>query len=329
MNFESGKTESGPNTTQEAVFQEGERVTLVKSRVQDGAESVVPEGDRSTGVLRGPIQVGKAILLDTGARTSVVQSIEQDNDRVRVTTETSVYELSSAFPGLRLINQIGSVKLPSGAQEPNLKEGKAPELHVRSGEQEVRVSINRDELKEVLLETGGSVVHKITDGRYFVVAKVGNAHLPFYRSSRGTDGKRSGEWYPFFGHTGPWLIKGDIDAEGSMSYDAAISEVQSKLNTHLVLPHPDLLDRSFAIRKESGEVFYDVGKEIPISDIRDQEELKQYESWDERERVYIEQMTGYKPAVLAGMHPDKDTEKKALSNQWISDVVQSIRSTNT
>lgn len=80
------------------------------------------------------------------------------------------------------------------------------------------------------------------NGREIVIANVNGVKLPFYRSSKGTDGKQKGKWYPFFGFgTGSrtatgvqgennWLIKGSIE-EMEVGYNIPeIQRVQNLLN---------------------------------------------------------------------------------------------------
>ena len=50
----------------------------------------------------------------------------------------------------------------------------------------------------MILEVDGNHMYK-SGGRFFILTKVGNGHVPFYSSSRGTSGKNKGGWYPYFG----------------------------------------------------------------------------------------------------------------------------------
>lgn len=75
-----------------------------------------------------------------------------------------------------------------------------------------------------------------SSGRLFVVANINGQKVPFYISSHGTSGKHKGEWYPFFGNTGNWLVKGSVDKNGNMNYHPKIDAVTKLLNDNLKLP---------------------------------------------------------------------------------------------
>ena len=72
--------------------------------------------------------------------------------------------------------------------------------------------------------------------RTFILCNVNGNVIPFYQSSRGTDGKIKGDWYPFFGYTGNWLIKGGVDSNGKMSYSSGIDYVTELLNRDFRIP---------------------------------------------------------------------------------------------
>lgn len=71
--------------------------------------------------------------------------------------------------------------------------------------------------------------------RPFVLVKIGDSVLPFYRSSRGTGGKQEGGWSPFFGmgknEKGPWMIKGSLDEISNGYGNPEIKRVQDLLNS--------------------------------------------------------------------------------------------------
>lgn len=75
-----------------------------------------------------------------------------------------------------------------------------------------------------------------SSGRIFVVADINGQKVPFYISAHGTSGKHKGEWYPFFGNTGNWLVKGSVDKNGNMNYHPKIDAVTKLLNDNLKLP---------------------------------------------------------------------------------------------
>jgi hypothetical protein len=98
---------------------------------------------------------------------------------------------------------------------------------------EYKVKANFKNLQDVLLGRNGKYLFRGMQGRFFVLAKVGDFYLPFYISSAGTSGKKQGEWYPFFGYTGNWLVKGRVGNKGEMEYSQKISEVQKLLQENL------------------------------------------------------------------------------------------------
>ncbi len=302
----------------------GSRVLLVKSSIIGGGESEVNEGTQTQSVLLDPIEIGKQIRLENGARTSKVQDIEFDTDCIRITTETSVYELYKLFSGISLESDIGDVSLPKDADSAKLKLGSAPPLDAKAGERICRVKIDRDQLKDILIQTSGAVVHKIYD-RYMVLARVGGAHVPFYRSSSGTSGKNQGEWYPYFGHTGDWIIKGGVAEDGSMDYLPEITEVQAKLNEHLILPDVDFVDYRDLTIKSGDTVIYSLGDEIPFANFLDYEERKTHDD-EEATRMYIKKITGYNPEKLKGYHPAvNDPVKKNDSDNWKKLIIEAVR----
>lgn len=99
-------------------------------------------------------------------------------------------------------------------------------------------------------------------GRNFVLANINGKIIPFYRSSKGTDGKIKGDWYPFFGNTGNWLVKGSISSDGKMSYSKEIDKVTKLLNDNLKLPEYDVNGASLSI-EIPGITGYGVSKMFP------------------------------------------------------------------
>lgn len=310
---------------QKSLPEVGSRVLLIKQSMEPGKVSKIKQGEGIHGILVSPVEVGKPIVLKNGSRTSDVKNIETNSDTIRITTETSVYELQKLFSGLKMHSSIGDVSLPEDAQPPQLEPGSAPDFKARNGEKIIEVKIDRDALKNVLIQSGNGVVHVIGE-RYVVLARVGGAHIPFYRSSSGTDGKRQGEWYPFFGHTGNWIIKGDIAANGSMNYLPEITEVQKILNEHLVLPDPGYVNRDFNM-VSGDKVLYSVSNEIPMSDFLKAPEFKNFKNSDEGQKEYIKRITGYNPDQLNRYHPsdrEKNPTKAQMVQDWMSEILHGI-----
>lgn len=116
---------------------------------------------------------------------------------------------------------------------------------------------NADKLNDVLVSKDGNSIFMMgSSGRIFVVADINGQKVPFYISAYGTSGKHKGEWYPFFGNTGNWLVKGSVDKNGNMNYHPKIDAVTKLLNDNLKLPsiglRHKLIDSKYAnIRLES------------------------------------------------------------------------------
>jgi len=139
------------------------------------------------------------------------------------------------FTGLELRNEIGEVHLPFGAKIANL-DGKTFDQVLHQKNREYKTYINKQKLNGNLLEVNGACVFRAMEERFFVVAKVGKIHMPFYQSQSGTDGKSAGEWYPFFGYDATWLIKGSVNKEnGKMDYHPEVSKISELLNNNLRL----------------------------------------------------------------------------------------------
>lgn len=99
-----------------------------------------------------------------------------------------------------------------------------------------KFNVNPDTMKGVILtDTQGHSIFNAM-GRTFILCNVNGNVIPYYQSSRGTSGKTKGNWYPFFGYTGNWLIKGGIDKNGKMSYSTGIDRISELLNKDFVIP---------------------------------------------------------------------------------------------
>ena len=123
--------------------------------------------------------------------------------------------------------------------------------------------------KEVVnkeLNPEGAVIFEAMQGRLFVVANINGQLVPFYKSSAGTSGKTQGAWYPFFGYTGAWLVKGGIDkATGKMSYSPEIDRVTDLLNENLVFPDKYIDRTSNSIKNTKGEVIIDMNQSFKVN----------------------------------------------------------------
>ncbi len=71
----------------------GEHITLTKRTIQGGEASAVGVGQTISGLLKGNITVGENIILDNGSQTSPVRSIRNENGKLVIETNTSIYEV--------------------------------------------------------------------------------------------------------------------------------------------------------------------------------------------------------------------------------------------
>lgn len=71
----------------------------------------------------------------------------------------------------------------------------------------------------------------VNNDRPIIFTKVGGENIPFYRSSKGTGGKKeAGVWYPFFGiGDGGWLIKGGGDNYETCYNNPVLKKIQDIL----------------------------------------------------------------------------------------------------
>lgn len=183
----------------------------------------------------------------------------------------------------------------------------------------IEVYINNPKLQGTLLARNGNYLFRAMQGRFFVIAKVGNFYLPFYISSAGTSGKNEGEWYPFFGFNN-WLVKGSVGKKGEMEYSEKISEVQKLLNDNFRIPAKYFtqfgqITNGKGTPANPDKVFYDINTHV------------KYESWfvdfdrqkDNKytEEEFVADRTGLNPKNVVN-------DGKGSANSWIKDVVALI-----
>jgi len=97
-------------------------------------------------------------------------------------------------------------------------------------------------------EVSGKQIFSLTQGRWGVIVNIDGVQVPFYQSTSGTDTKVKGQWYPFFGDQGNWVIKGNSD-DSNIGYGfKAIQDVQSFLNNNI--KETDAIALSGIISKE-------------------------------------------------------------------------------
>jgi hypothetical protein len=213
------------------------------------------------------------------------------------------------FKGADFMDKQGVVELPKDAKDTYIGTDSAS-LSFSSKDKEHRLYINKSPLNSVLLEVNGANLFRIIQGRFMVLAKVKNIHLPFYISSTGESGKNQGEWYPFFGLTEDgWIVKGSVEEGGKMEYHPEITKVQNILNDNLKIPEKFISPRGTIINNEK-EVIFDLNKHFKYQNPFFDDNLKKLKNSE-----YVKRVTGYNPKNLPTEQSSKD---------WISHVVNEI-----
>ncbi|MEK7551183.1 MAG: hypothetical protein AAB532_01135 [Patescibacteria group bacterium] len=308
--MESTVTE-GQSFRPETLLGKGSDVALVKRGLLTQQDSAVSIGQALVGKLVKDVRIGEVVDLGI-ANTSPVRRIiiNELTGRINLDTQTSRYELlDKRFKGLDLEIDGGSIHLPVDSQPARLDD-RVVDLSFPGG----RIHINKPALRDVLLETHGTQIFRAVDFRLMVLARVGNIHLPFYVSSEGTSGKNEGEWYPFFGYTGDWIIKGSgVTNEGKMDYHPKVDAVREILNKNLILPifmsPQGKLGYEPMTRQEPSLVIFDINNHL------DYKAVDIYAREDEKR--FVSDMTGYLPTNVRNTH--------LSATPWIDNVVSSIK----
>jgi|GEM_PF-4327536 len=309
----------------------GRKVVLRKIRVKSGTTSDIATGEELSGVLRHPITQGSPIILESG-NTSNVSNIFSQEGRTFIETQTSLYELVAepeAFTGFHMESELGTIALPEDTREAVLEGENVDERFVSTWTgKEIHVLINKDALRGVLLESHGGEIFTGMGSRFFILVRVGNVHLPFYISSEGTSEKRRGEWYPFFGYTGDWIIKGHVDRDdsgkknGDMTYHPEISRIQQLLNDNFKIPE-EVTRESGTMSKHNAvakkwETIFDLKKHLHHQNEKKSEFAQRGVSPKERDIAFVQRVTGYAPS--RNIHPDSGGH----SDEWIQSIVAHI-----
>lgn len=260
-----------------------------------------------------------------------------DNDTQTIWDSEELYKkskgLSTSTDAKAGLERLSNKKLSSSQGEINtgkLEEAVLPnEVVEKSIAQDIdgnwiEVYINNPKLQGVLLARNGNYLFRAMQGRFFVIAKVGNFYLPFYISSAGTSGKNEGEWYPFFGYN-DWLVKGRVGKKGEMEYSEKISQVQKLLNDNFRIPAKFFTQFGQIINGKGtpvnpDKVFYDISEHV------------KYESWfvdfdrqeDNKytEEQFVADRTGLNPKNVVN-------DGKGSADSWIRDVVALTEDANT
>ena len=176
--------------------------------------------------------------------------------------------------------------------------------------------INKANLSGRLYEADGRQVIRAIGGRYMTLVRAENgAHVPFYISSQGTDGKTRGAWHPFFGVSGiGWLVKGFMNEKNRVNYSPQLNELEHILNENLKLPLEGL-DARGRVTKDR-VVLFDLNEHLKFEDYRalGVTDLNR-PTYEEIE--YVRDFTGYRPPNLHFT----DTEE---IKRWVEAVVAKI-----
>lgn len=220
-----------------------------KSTLQKGLAAFIPsENSDKTYIGRMLIDLAK---LKVGEE-SIYDILRKDPRRIHEIVPIFAKELGDFYDkALTNINDTWA-RVNDIVNKDLIPEGYAPtNLKNVSGKVNIR---NADLLNSILVSKDGNSLFQMSLGaRIFVLANVNGKIIPFYKSSKGTDGKKKGEWYPFFGVNGEgnWLVKGSVESDGKMSYSPEIDRITKILNDNLDIPflnvYGEFLDKSDSI----------------------------------------------------------------------------------
>ena len=117
-----------------------------------------------------------------------------------------------------------------------------------SMEEKIQKLVEQDRL----VTFNGKALVDVIGGRDALYFKVGGVVIPFYRSSKGTDDKTAGVWYPFFFPTSGWLAKAGADNYKEGYGNPIIKEIGEALSENFKYDSPkstesDLIDPIEAI----------------------------------------------------------------------------------
>lgn len=249
------------------------------------------------------------------------------------TVEEWIKEKYSENLELEIDTKLSNIQLTSAEgkiETGKIEIAKLPNEIIQEFNGEHEVYINNPELQGTIIARDGKYLFRAMQGRMFTIARVGEFYLPFYISSSGTDGKKEGEWYPFFGYTGNWIVKGDIEKDGEMKYSDEITKVQDILRKNFKIPVKYL--------NQFGEMGYgekfirdDKNKIVQNPDwqmIFDINDVAKYESWfiekenkgaiEIEETEWVQQKTGLYPTNVVNEKGNYSASK------WITNITSLV-----
>lgn len=301
-------------------FKKGEVVSLKKISLHEGQQSDIESGAIMYGRLIGDIRIGDSARLADGSQTSTIQKIYEEDGKTYLETRTSVYEMvPNEISDLNIENELGEIHLPEDAKLAEFEAQEPLDQIFKSPNQTFEFHINYEALKGVLLEINEGQLFKggnEMQGRLFVVCKVGNIHLPFYKSSEGTSGKKKGQWYPFFGVTQMWIVKGETNEDGEMKYNEEITKVQNLLNENLRIPNSNYISPNGLFGSGKGEGFEPTSVYLDLKDHIKYQNGFFFEN--ETNQDHTVRVTGYDPKKVMN-------DGKGSAHKWIDDVVGAIK----
>ena len=160
---------------------------------------------------------------------------------------------------IQLDGIFGKIEKPQNIKIPNISWVFEKDI-IRSDWVKEKIYVNKDILKDILVESNWETVRYGTN-RLFILAKVWDTIIPFYRSSEGTSWKTTGKWYPFFGETEHWIVKWTVESDWTMEYNnKELTAVTDIINKNFIIP-PDMLFTGFkkwSNNSESAEDFTQV-----------------------------------------------------------------------
>ncbi|MFA6274353.1 MAG: hypothetical protein WC662_04285, partial [Candidatus Paceibacterota bacterium] len=196
-------------------------------------------------------------------------------------------------------------------------------IHEFKGE-EHEVYMNNPELQGILLARDGNYLFKAMQGRLFTLAKVGDFYLPFYISSNGTSGKKAGEWYPFFGYTGDWLVKGNVTPDGKMEYSNKISAVQNLLNKNFKIPN-NFFNQEGKMATTDGKPLFDLNSVAKYQSWFVETKSSEFDKRRKDELTWVGEKTGLYPTKVTNTSEPSDDS----AWQWRHNIISLIETGKT